>query len=326
MNNAQATITEIRANMGTYSDEDISILRGRLTLNMYGAEVSEALAAEVIAECARRKQATEETETMNNAPTNTNNMEAHNMTNNEDNAKLYTASLLAAADPAYWEAVLADEGLAVVADVTPESAPLPRDRSQAMAAMHEAAGYDVTPYVSAQGRQKQNATTTEPTDDMANSMGDPELLGLYVASPSASAKAKRERATTDIEALVLSKDNSECIGTARVRRPRKSAAEKAAAIRARRAGNRVAVEVAAEPTMATPRCDYFKREQGLPCAHTATTGPLSIVDMPAPQKLSVQADATWTCKEHNVDCIGYESGRSPFQLSAFTASNSDITG
>lgn len=248
------------------------------------------------------------------------------LTDNEK-ATNYTANMLAAADPAKWEAMLEAEGLAVVADVTPESAPLPRQRSQAFADMHEAAGYDVAPFATAQGRQKQSATTTEPTDCMANSMGDPELLGLYVATPTESAKAKRERATTDIAELVLSKDNNECVGTARVRRPRKSAADKAAAIRARRAGNRVAVEeVAAAPTMAPVRCDYFKLEQGLPCAHTATTGPLSIVDMPAPQKLSVEAEAISTCKEYVVDTIGYEAGQSPFQRSRFAASNSDITG
>ena len=58
MDNAQTTINEIRANMATYSDEDMHTLRGRLTLNMYGAEVSEALAGEVISECARRREAT----------------------------------------------------------------------------------------------------------------------------------------------------------------------------------------------------------------------------------------------------------------------------
>lgn len=248
------------------------------------------------------------------------------MTNEQDNAKLYTASLLAAADPAKWEAMLEAEGLAVVADVTPESAPLPRQRSEAIAEMHEAAGYDVTPYVSAQGRQKQNAQSTEPTSDMANSMGDPELLGLYVATPAEAAKAKRERATTDIEGLVLAKDNARCVGTKRVRRARKSAAQKAAAIRARRAGNKVAVEEAAAPTMATPRCDYYMLEQGIAGAHTATTGPLSIVDMPAPQKHSVEAEAISTCKEYVVDTIGYEAGQSPFQRSRFAATNSDITG
>jgi len=248
------------------------------------------------------------------------------LTDNEK-ATNYTAALLAAANPAKWEALLADEGLAVVADVTPESAPLPRSRSQAMADIHDAAGYDVVPYVSAQGRQKQSATTTEPTDCMANSMGDPELLGLYVASPTEAARATRDRATTDIAELVLSKRDAGSVGTPRVRRAKKSATEKAAAIRARRAGNRVAVEEVAEaPTMAAPRCDYFKREQGLPCAHTATTGPLSIVDMPAPQLLSVEAEAISTCKEYVVDTIGYESGQSPFQRSRFAASNSDITG
>jgi hypothetical protein len=243
-----------------------------------------------------------------------------------EQAKLYTANMLAAADPAKWEALLEDEGLAVVADVTPESAPLPRKRSQAFADMFEEAGYDVAPFATAQGSQKQSATTTEPTDCMANSMGDPELLGLYVASPAASAKAKRERATTDIAELVLSKDNARCTGTARVRRAKSTQADRVAAIRARRAAPVAVEEAAAAPTIATPRCDYFKLEQGLPCAHTATTGPLSIVDMPAPQKLSVEAEAISTCKEYVVDTIGYEAGQSPFQRSRYAASNSDITG
>ena len=261
----------------------------------------------------------------NNTTSTTNTLENTMLTDNEKSTN-YTAALLAAADPAKWEALLADEGLAVVADVTPESAPLPRERSQAFADIYDAAGYDVVPFTTAQGSQKQSATTTEPTDCMANSMGDPELLGLYVASPAASAKAKRERATTGIAELVLSKRRARSVGTPRVRKAKSTAAERVAAIRARRAGHRVAVEDVAAPTMATPRCDYFKLEQGLPCAHTATTGPLSIVDMPAPQKLSVEAEAISTCKEYVVDTIGYESGQSPFQRSRYAASNSDITG
>lgn len=52
--NTQAIIADIRANLTDYSDADFKTLMGRLTLNAYGAEVSDALADEVIAERKRR--------------------------------------------------------------------------------------------------------------------------------------------------------------------------------------------------------------------------------------------------------------------------------
>jgi len=54
MNNSTAIIADIRANLTTYSDADFKVLQGRLTLNAYGADVSDALAEEVIAERKRR--------------------------------------------------------------------------------------------------------------------------------------------------------------------------------------------------------------------------------------------------------------------------------
>jgi len=47
-------INEIRSNLKDYSDADFKVLQGRLTLNAYGADVSDALADEVIAERKRR--------------------------------------------------------------------------------------------------------------------------------------------------------------------------------------------------------------------------------------------------------------------------------
>jgi hypothetical protein len=50
-----AIIEDIRANLRSYSEEDFRVLQGRLTLNMYGPEVSDALADEVIAESRNRR-------------------------------------------------------------------------------------------------------------------------------------------------------------------------------------------------------------------------------------------------------------------------------
>ena len=46
---------QILRDLPTYSDDDFRILLGRLTLNMYGADVSEETAECVIAERKRRK-------------------------------------------------------------------------------------------------------------------------------------------------------------------------------------------------------------------------------------------------------------------------------
>ena len=45
--NTQDTINTIRADLRNYSESEFKTLLGRLTLNAYGAEVSEALADEV---------------------------------------------------------------------------------------------------------------------------------------------------------------------------------------------------------------------------------------------------------------------------------------
>lgn len=55
--NAQDTINTIRADLRDYNDAEFKTLLGRLTLNAYGSEVSEALADEVITERKRRSAA-----------------------------------------------------------------------------------------------------------------------------------------------------------------------------------------------------------------------------------------------------------------------------
>lgn len=47
-------IADIRANLQDYSDADFKVLQGRLTLNAYGVDVTDALADEVVAERKRR--------------------------------------------------------------------------------------------------------------------------------------------------------------------------------------------------------------------------------------------------------------------------------
>ena len=75
--------------------------------------------------------------------------------------------------------------------------------------------------------------------------------------------------------------------------------------------------------------DYFKKEQGLPCAHSdGGNGPLSIIGCYQPPK------GGGPCKQDEepirmaplVDTMYYLPGRSPFQMSRYVANNSDITG
>ena len=75
-------------------------------------------------------------------------------------------------------------------------------------------------------------TSREPSSSLAGV--DPESIGFYVATRKQSEMATRERKTFGISELVLSKDSKGAAGTPRIRRPRRSAKEKAAAIRARR--------------------------------------------------------------------------------------------
>ena len=60
--------------------------------------------------------------------------------------------------------------------------------------------------MTANGSEKRRGEAQEPTTCLANSMGDPELLGLYVATPKAAATATLLRATHGIESLVLTAD------------------------------------------------------------------------------------------------------------------------
>ena len=76
------------------------------------------------------------------------------------------------------------------------------------------------------------ATSELPSDSLAGV--DPASLGFYTISRKQSEIAKRERATFGIAELVLSKDSKRSVGTARVRRPRRSLAERVAATVARR--------------------------------------------------------------------------------------------
>jgi hypothetical protein len=106
---------------------------------------------------------------------------------------------------AYYNDMLAAEGLEVMGDTTAEVVNIPRVKSDANAERYAAAGY-LRSEMSANGSEKRKGTSEEPTTCLANSMGDPELLGLYVATPKAAATATLLRATHCIESLVLTTD------------------------------------------------------------------------------------------------------------------------
>lgn len=106
---------------------------------------------------------------------------------------------------AYYNDMLAAEGLEVMGDTTAEAVNIPRVKSEANADRYEEAGY-LRSEVTANGSEKRRGSPQEPTTCLANSMGDPELLGLYVATPKASATATILRATHGIESLVLTAD------------------------------------------------------------------------------------------------------------------------
>ena len=77
---------------------------------------------------------------------------------------------------------------------------------------------------------------------------------------------------------------------------------------------------------AIPKYDFFKKEQGLPCAvRDGGHGPLSIKDdiKPAKHSAPVEDDVRMSPV---VDTAGYLPGRSPFQMSRWVSHNSDITG
>jgi hypothetical protein len=131
--------------------------------------------------------------------------------------------------------------------------------------------------------------------------------------------------------LGLDKDGVVRRGVSRVKL---SSAQKAENIRAVRSGVEMPhqtnpfIEPEAVPVAyAIPKYDYFKKEQGLPCAKTdAGNGPLSI-------KGEVKADVPQGSVSDDhvrlspiVDTEGYLPGRSPFQMGRLAARNSDITG
>lgn len=110
--------------------------------------------------------------------------------------------------------------------------------------------------------------------------------------------------------------------------------QRAENIRARQRGlpephcsNPFVSEPVAPKAFAIPKCDFYMREQGLPCASSdAGSGPLSIVDRPKPSH--GQVDDEPVRMSPVVDTEGYLPGRSPFQMSLARGGirNSDITG
>ena len=103
---------------------------------------------------------------------------------------------------AYFNDMLAADGLEALGDTTAEAVYMPRVKSEANTERYEEAGY-LRSEITAKGTEKSRGASEEPTTCLANSMGDPELLGLYVATPKASATATILRATHGIEDLVL---------------------------------------------------------------------------------------------------------------------------
>lgn len=165
--------------------------------------------------------------------------------------------------------------------------------------------------------------SAEPSTGLGDSMADPEMLGMMSASRAEAKRADRIRKDFGIQDIVSVKVNkSHAATTTRVRRKRKSAAEKAAAIRARR-NPQASVQASQQDT--APAYSVWNGRPA-PYAHTdAGNGPLAIVDMPAPETLSASTDDVVRMSPI-VDTIGYESGRSPFQIAQRSARNSDITG
>lgn len=169
----------------------------------------------------------------------------------------------------------------------------------------------------ATGTDSFSRQTQEPSSDMGDSMACPEMLGRMSASRSEAKKADIARATAGIKDICYTTRGT---GTALVLRKNKRLS-KAEQIRARRAAKhpKPAVEVVAPAYSAWTG-------RPAPFAHTdAGNGPLAIVDMPAPETLSASVEEVVRMSPI-VDTIGYESGRSPFQLQARAAKNSDITG
>ena len=86
-------------------------------------------------------------------------------------------------------------------------------------------------------------------------------------------------------------------------------------------------EIVEAKAFALPKCDYFKLEQGLPCASSdAGNGPLSVVERRKSSSSAVDAEPVRMSPV--VDTEGYLPGRSPFQMQLARGGrqNSDITG
>ena len=106
---------------------------------------------------------------------------------------------------AYWEAALVADGLAVLEVGTDTGNGIARVKSEGMARLHttgiESEGrHGTRDYgLTARGVATSRQSGGEPTDSMANSMADPELLGFYSATPKQAEMADRRRASHGIE-------------------------------------------------------------------------------------------------------------------------------
>lgn len=123
---------------------------------------------------------------------------------------------------AYWEHQLVSDGLAVLEVGTDTGNGITRVKSEGMARLHTtgirnterrifdgvllAVEYDAEGRhgtrdygLTARGVATSRKGGSEPTDCMANSMADPELLGFYSATPKQAEMADRRRACHGIE-------------------------------------------------------------------------------------------------------------------------------
>ena len=164
-------------------------------------------------------------------------------------------------------------------------------------------------------------------DDLGDSVWE-SLMLAFIATPKEAEIADRARR------YVLGLDPEHKPNQPKIRRLSKHM--RAANIRARQRGeaepyprNPYMDELAVTDSnteYAVPRCEFYKREQGLPCAtHDAGNGPLSIKDVPAPEPIANDQPEQLRMSPV-VDTLGYLPGRSPFQMSRTSRHNSDITG
>ena len=86
-------------------------------------------------------------------------------------------------------------------------------------------------------------------------------------------------------------------------------------------------EVAPEAGRAPLRCDFFKKEQGLPCAvRFGGNGPLSIVGQRKAEEIEDRDDDEVVRMSPIVPTMYYHPGRGPYEMTLVAANNSDITG